>query len=185
MRRSVAALLVAILLAVVLTACGSSDTPPADAQAAQPSATPATAAQPGVAVPPGQLPGVSANTTAAEKKPEVPRKFETAPDTPLFFKQALKQKKPVIVVFYNPDEAVSKLVLGEAVAAYKNYEKSALLLLIEANKNEESASLAQQLGVTFIPYVAAIDRSGSIVFEHTGYIDNKVFELAFYRASTR
>jgi len=185
MRRSVAAFFVAALLALVLSACGSSDTPPADAQAAQPGATPATAAaQPGVAVPPGQQPGANASTTAPEK-PEVPRKFDTTPDTPLFFKQALAQKKPIMVVYYNPDEAVSKLVLGEATAAYKHYEKSALLLLIEANKNEESASLAQELGIAFIPYVAAIDRGGNIVFEHTGYIDSKVFELAFYRASTR
>lgn len=184
MRRLVAALLVAALLAVVLTSCGSSETATPEAQAAQPSATPA-AVQPGAAVPPGQQPGMNADAEALEDEPDVPREFDATPDTPLFFKQALKQEKPIIVVFFNPDEAVSKLVLGEAAAAYKHYEKSALLFLIEADKNEGSASLAQELGVDFIPYVAAIDRSGTIVFEHTGYIDSKVFELAFYRASIR
>lgn len=184
MRRSLAALVVAALLALVLTSCGSSDTGTPEAQAAQPSETPAAAAvQPGAAVPPGQQPGLDA--PAPEEEPKVPREFDATPDTPLFFKQALKQEKPIIVVFFNPDEAVSKLVLGEAAAAYKHYEKSALLLLIEADKNEGSASLAHELGVAFIPYVAAIDRSGTIVFEHTGYIDSKVFELAFYRASIR
>lgn len=161
-----------IILAFALASCSGSPsgTPAASTSTASSSTTGTPSA---------------AGTQTASPAPvalSVPRKFETNKDTPAFFLQALKKKDPILIAFYNDDDPISKEVLAQIKIVYDKYNGSATFLQLKSDLNEQVSNLAEQFHVGFIPYIAVINRQGVVIFEKTGYVDNKVIEQAVYDA---
>ena len=112
----------------------------------------------------------------------VPRPFASNERTPTFFSDALKQKEPILIAFYNNEDSISKEVLAEIKIVSDSYDQSATFLILKPDDNDETSRLAEQLAVGFTPYIAVLNRDGTIIFEKTGYIDSKVIEQAVYDA---
>lgn len=157
------------ILSISLAGCGSSS--PAATASDTSATTTATVSTTGTpAVPPAPV------------KLSVPRKFETDKNTPTFFIEALKKKQPILIVFYNDDDPISKEVLPEVKTVYDKYNGSVIFLQLKSDLNEQVSNLAEQFHIGFIPYMAVINRDGTIIFEKTGYVDSKVIEQAVYDA---
>ena len=121
-------------------------------------------------------------STIKPKSLTVPRSFSVNERTPTFFADALKQKEPILIAFYNSEDSISKEVLAEIKIVSDKYSQSATFLILKPDENEETSRLAEQLEVGFTPYIAVLNRDGTIIFEKTGYIDSKVIEQAVYDA---
>jgi len=154
-----------ITLSFYLIGCGGSSGSTASSTE---TASPGTAAPTGGAVKPKSL--------------SVPRQFTANERTPSFFADALKQKEPILIAFYNSEDSISKEVLAEIKIVSDNYSQSATFLILKPDENEETSRLTEQLEVGFTPYIAVLNRDGTIIFEKTGYIDSKVIEQAVYDA---
>jgi hypothetical protein len=174
-------LVVATLLItlVILAGCSSGSAPTQTGADTSPS-TPSSSTSSSSPAPATSSSGTSAQTTA---KP-LPRPFEVKPNaTPQFFIDSLKQKKPVLVFFYGND-TTSKKVTSEVKKVTEDpaYAAALIVHLLDIESSKEVTKLAEQFEVSFIPYLAVLDRNGQIVFEKTGYIDSKVIEQAVYSA---
>ncbi len=121
-------------------------------------------------------------STIKPRNSVVPRPFTSNERTPVFFTDALKQKEPILIAFYNSEDSVSKEVLAEIKIVSDKYGQSAKFLILKPDDNEETSRLAEQLDVGFTPYISVLNRDGTIIFEKTGYIDSKVIEQAVYDA---
>ncbi len=127
-------------------------------------------------------PETAGGSAIKPKNSVVPRPFTSDERTPVFFTDALKQKEPILIAFYNSEDSVSKEVLAEIKIVSDKYGQSATFLILKPDDNEETSRLAEQLDVGFTPYISVLNRDGTIIFEKTGYIDSKVIEQAVYDA---
>lgn len=160
-------ILTVLLFVLIQAGCGgSSGTSASSTQTASPESSETAGASGGIQI----------------KKLEVPRKFESNENTPAFFMEALKKKEPILVAFYNEDDSISKEILAEIKVVYDKYNGSATFLQLKPDLNEQTSILAEQLQVHFTPYVAVLNREGTIIFEKTGYVDSKIIEQAVYDA---
>lgn len=169
-------LLVATLLItlVMLAGCSSGSV---STQTGAESSPPASTSSPAPTT------GGSGTSVEPTAKP-LPRPFEVKPNvTPQFFVDSLKQKKPVLVFFYGND-TTSKRVTNEVkkVTEDPTYAAALIVHLLDIESSQEVTKLAEQFEVSFIPYLAVLDRDGQIVFEKTGYLDSKLIEQAVYSA---
>lgn len=123
---------------------------------------------------------VSATTPLAEPI-TLPKKFEVDRTTPEFFKEALEKKRPLVVFFYSEEDTVSDMV-RESIKniAEKPQYSDVIFLALNIKKPEHVFGLIKPLGVTYTPFVAVIDDTGTIVKEFSGYVDEKVLEQAVY-----
>lgn len=189
--RIVAAVFVAILMTMALAACGSADSASSEtsgtATGAVTSGTPSASATPPAPV---------------ETVLEVPRTFEIDENaTPQFFQDALKEKMPLVVIFYS-DDSISKEVLASVNQVYNDDKYSGVVKFLflkiddeeasdqaldesEKSRREETIELAKEFGVGFVPHTAVLDRNGTVVFEKKGFFETKVFEQAVYSASNK
>jgi hypothetical protein len=179
--KKIAVLLVAVVLTITLVACSGGSPEPADnTDAAAPNP-----AQPAAQTPPA---------TAPKVEPVLPRPFEQKTTTPAFFLEALKQKEPLLVFFYN-DDPVSQDVMAEVKQAseHKNYAGAVKLILLrlpEAGENDpealrvsqEAIKLVEEFSVSYVPYMAVLNRDGQIIFEKNGFVDSLIIEQALYDA---
>ena len=164
--KKIAVLVLAVTIAFILTSCGGSE------------GTPATST--GTVSP--ETSGTTASIVMAPVILEVPRPFETSKETPKFFLKALKAKDPILLAFYNDDDSISREVLAEIKIVQEKYQGAATFLVLKSDLNDQTSSLAEQFKVGFIPYMAVLNRKGTIIFEKTGYVDNQVIEQAVYDA---
>lgn len=164
MRKVFVAIIALIAAVLMLTGCGSSS--------AKTAATTGTVAPTATSTP----------EPAVEKKLPVPREFESDDKTPRFFMEALKKKDPILITFYNDDDIISKEVLAEIKIVFDKYDGTVTFLQLKSDLNAQVSNLADQFSIGFIPYTAVLNRNGTIIFEKTGYIDNKVIEQAVYNA---
>lgn len=169
--KKVAVLIAVLSLAVVLSSCGGGSTASTEA-----SGTPGATTTPGAAVP----------VAAPAPRPGVPRPFEKTPKTPEFFVDALNKGLPVFVFFYGDDD-VSQDVLAEAKKVYedKYYSGGATFLLLKMDENDQVKKLAREFDVTYIPYVAVVNRAEVVTFEKNGYVDSQVLQQALYDAMNK
>jgi hypothetical protein len=137
-----------------------------------------------------------APAAAPARKAEVrlPRPFEQKTTTPAFFLEALKQKEPLLVFFYN-DDPLSQDVMAEVKQAseHKNYAGAVKLILLrlpEAGENDpevlrvsqEAIKLVEEFSASYVPYMAVLNRNNQIIFEKKGFVDSLVIEQALYDA---
>ena len=166
MKKVFVAIIVLITAIFILTGCGSS------------SASTAATTQTASSTATSSLPA----TATVDKKLPVPRKFEPNDKTPRFFMEALKKKEPILITFYDDDDVISKEVLSELKIVFDKYDGTVTFLQLKSDLNAQVSNLAEQFKIGFIPYTAVLNRNGTIIFEKTGYVDNKVIEQADYNA---
>lgn len=164
--KKIVLIIAVLILTVVLAGCGGSSG--GQASSTETAGSPATES--------------TATVTAKPPKLGVPRKFKIQKNTPKFFVEALKKKEPILISFYNDDDTISKEVLAEIKIVYDKYNGSVNFFNLKSDLNEQVTNLAEQFQIGFIPYIAVINRQGEIIFEKTGYVDNKVIEQAVYDA---
>lgn len=160
---------VVLILALILAGCGGGTEGTPAGTTSTVSGTTATAAG-------------TATAQAPEPRPTVPYSFVVRQDTPNFFKEALKKKTPIFLVFYTDDDPTSQAVMQEVKSVYDQYNGAADFMSLKVGENDEISRLAQQFRIGFVPYVAVINRSGTVIFEKNGYVDSKVLEQAVYNA---
>ena len=164
--KKVALLIVALVLVLALTSCGAASTVSGES-----TATPE---------------GSTTSTPAASVNQEIPRPFKVSENTPEYFQDALKTKEPLLVLFYG-DDVVSQEV-AEAVSMLhdnQKYQGVVKFLLLKMDEDEETTGLARDFTIGYIPYVAILNGSGTIIFEKHGYFDTKVLKQALYNATNK
>ncbi len=166
--KKVALLFVAVVLAFLLTSCGGSSQVSSDS-------TDTASADSSGAPPPVEEPVLS-----------VPRIFEVKPNTPQFFKDALKTRAPIMVLFYS-DDTISRDVLTEVNKIYadETYGGVVTFLLMKMGDSDRVTELAKEFAVGYIPHAAVLNRDGEVIFERKGYVDGELLEQAVYDASNK
>lgn len=165
--KKVAAVIVALFAVMVLTSCGAATTASGEASSTVAGETGAAAPSPVVAL-------------------EVPRAFEVSQNTPQFFQDVLKQKEPILLMFYAED-SISQEVMKAVQETYgnENYAGEVEFLLLKIDDSEEITELARDFAVGYIPFTAIVNRDGQVIFEKKGYVDTKVLEQALYIATNK
>ncbi len=161
--KKVAPLIVALVLVLALTSCGAATT--ASGESTATASNEATV------------------TAAIQVVLEVPRAFEVSKNTPQFFQEALKEKEPLLVMFYSED-TISQEVMRSVEALYQNEKYSGVVnfLLLKMDGGDEITELARDFAVGYIPFTAVLDRDGTVIFEKQGFIDEEFLEQALYSA---
>lgn len=167
--KKVAPLIVALILVLALTSCGAASTVSGESTTTTTGTT-----------------GTTGNTTvtaAIQVVLDVPRAFEASKNTPQFFQDALKEKEPLFVMFYTED-AISQEVMRSVEILYQNEKYSGVVnfLILEMEGEDEITELARDFAVGYIPFIAVLDRDGTVIFEKQGFIDEQVLEQALYSA---
>jgi hypothetical protein len=178
--KKIAVILAVLVLITTLAACSGGSTDAGDS-AQTPDPAPADQAQ-------------QAAAPAPKAESELPRLFEQKTTTPAFFLEALKQKDPLLVFFYN-DDPVSQDVMAEVKQAseHKNYAGAVKLILLKLDPTDENdaealaifreaVKLAEEFSVSYIPYTAVLNRNNQIIFEKNGFVNSQVIEQALYDA---
>lgn len=160
--KKVALIIVALVLVLALTSCGAGTTASGESTSTT---------------------GSTTVTAAIQVVLEVPRAFQASENTPQFFQDALKEKEPLLVMFYAED-AISQEVMRSIEALYENEKYAGVVnfLLLEMNGEDEVTELARDFNVGYIPFTAVLDRDGTVIFEKQGFIDERVLEQAIYSA---
>ena len=172
--KKVVVVIAALFAVMVLTSCGAASTTSAEGTATPAAGTTAAGAS-------------AAATITPDMQLPVPRAFEvSAENTPQFFQDALKQKKPLLVMFYAED-GVSQQAMEAVETAYNNDKYAGVVdfLLLKQGDSDEITELARNFSVGYIPYTTVIDRNGQIIFEQTGFLDTKVLEQYLYIATNK
>lgn len=131
--------------------------------------------------------GATGTTPAALQKTALPVPRQVQPDaqTPLWFKDALAKKKVILIEFYSKGDPSSTKIRPEVQTVYEKYSSDILLIILDTNEAEKSATLADQFGVSYTPQISIIDKDGKVVREFRGYVDSKVIDQAVYDALHR
>ncbi len=161
--KKVAVVIVAMVFISVLTSCGAAETVSGES-----TSTPST---------------TTTVQAAIQRVLEVPREFEASANTPQFFQDALKEKEPLLVMFY-ADDAISQEVMESVDELFQNEKYAGVVnfLLLEMNGEDEITELARDFAVGYIPFTAVVDRDGTVIFEKAGFVDAEVREQALYSA---
>lgn len=160
--KKVALVIVALVLIFALTSCGAATTASGESTS---------------------TPGATAAQAAAPRVLDVPREFKATENTPQFFQDALKEKEPLLVMFYSED-AISQEVMQSVDELFQNEKYSGVVsfLLLKMNTEDEITELARDFAVGYIPFTAVLDRDGTVIFEKQGFVDGEVLEQALYSA---
>lgn len=115
---------------------------------------------------------------------ELPAKFEVNKTTPLFFKEALDKKQPLLVFFYKEGDTISDRVKKHvSEIADSPLYSNVIFLALNIEKPEHIFGLLEPLGVTYAPFIAILDSTGTIRYEFAGYVDKETVEQALYNVS--
>lgn len=163
------AVVVAFLAGALLSGCGGGG-----------ATTESTA--PGPNAPTGASTSTATQTSVVGIQPiELPAKFEVDKTTPLYFREALEKKQPIVVFLYNQGDTVSenlREVLRE-LSSDPRYQ-NVIFLAIDASRSDLVYGLAEPLGANYTPFIAVLDAEGVIRSEYPGYVDRKLLEQAIY-----
>ena len=185
MRRIVVVFVVAAL-AFVLAGCGggAEEAPAADPAVTTPDA--AAAAPPPAPVAPTYTTDRSANVD--ETTPTVFPSF-TSTITPAAFQSKLDARRPMLILFYDSKQIVTKDVRGEADAVLADYRGLIDLVTFDvsgggdARAAEAATMYASELGVQSTPHMLIVDRDAFIIWQWRGYVDRGTLGREVERAT--
>lgn len=184
MRRIVVVFVVAAL-AFVLAGCGggAEEAPAADAATDPAAAAPAPPPVPAV---PSYMTDRSENVN--EATPTVFPSF-TSTITPSAFQAKLDARRPMLILFYDSKQIVTKDVRGEADAVLADYRGLIDLVTFDVSgagdvKAAEAATMyAAELGVQSTPHILIVDRDAFIIWQWRGYVDRGTLGREVERAT--
>lgn len=137
--------------------------------------TPSTLSVRSVQAPPGMYPDEFA----------VNIKFTPNSDTPAFFVNALRQKKPIFVEFYAEGDAITDAMVLGIDELQAQYRDRVVFLLLNGDRPQTYGGLPQQLPLTYTPQVLIFNRDGTIIRSFSGYVDKDRLEQGIYDAINR
>lgn len=181
MRRTVVALVIAAL-ALVLVGCGGAEEPEVEETDAA-AAEPAPVVEP---VEPGYMADRSANLDDVE--PFVFPSFENT-ITPAAFQQKLDTRRPMLILFYDSRQLVTKDVRVEIDAVVADYRGLIDLVVFDVSgggdqKAAEAATMyAAELDVQTTPHVLVVDGGSYVTWQWRGYIERDTLRREVERAT--
>lgn len=182
MRRTVVALITAAL-AFTLVGCGGGAEEPAEAPAETPAETPAAPAAPAQ---PEYMTDRSANDNDLE--PVAFPSFVTT-ETPAVIADKLEAGRPMLILFYDPAQDVTKTLRAEVDAVVGDYRGLIELVtfnvggLSDSAPTKQAVTYATELGVATTPYLIAVDGNGFITWRWKGYVDRAYIKREVERAT--
>lgn len=183
MRRIVVAFVVATL-AFVLVGCGGGDEETTDAAAeTDAAAAPAPAPEP---VEPVYMTDRSANV---DETTPTPFPSFTTTTTPYAFQEKLDTRRPMLILFYDKGQVVTKDLRAEVDAAIEAYRGLIDLVTFDVSGDgdvkaaEDATVYATELGVQSTPHVLIVDRDAFITWQWKGYVERGVLEREVERVT--
>ncbi len=129
--------------------------------------------------------GGSTTPAAVAETLRVPRDFTVDNQTPMFFKEALEEKAPIIVLMYEPGQELSNKVKDEIAAVEEGGRfGSTIFLVLDVNNEDYVYGLADQFNASYLPHVAVLDGRGRVIREFSGFVERKLIEQALLDASS-
>jgi len=192
MRRSIAATTVLLaLLAALVSGCASSSPATPDAgSAAAPAAPTAVPAAPSAAA--GAASVIQSTPPITDPRPFPEVTIASAPPAVL---DALKNKRAICLVYYDPAQSVTvdqREVMSVLSAKFKGLiefiaydlpRASVATTASEGKTAAQVAGLAQKLKVGFMPSIVMVTRDNVITWQSTGYQDVGPLEREILRAT--
>lgn len=193
MRRLVVALVAAIVLALALTGCGGggeeAKTPAAGAAPAAGTAAPPP--PPGSAQPVAEGPNNSPEESVNPSEAFPADRMENMPK-PIV--GALQTKQAFLLFYYDSGSKATNDVRAELDAALSKYRGLIDLVAYDLAANTEAKGakgetasqavlLANQLGVSTVPYILVVDRDGKVSWRGRGFYDRSIIEREIIRAT--
>lgn len=180
MRRTVAALVAALLVLTLAGCSGGTEQAPADADAAGDAA--ASEAQ---AEQPETMSDRSANVDEATPTPFP--SFETTA-MPAVFQEKIEAHRPMLILFYDSRQLVSDDVRSQVDAALSEYRGLIDFVSFDVGGREKSAAqaaavYASELGVEGTPYILVVDRHGFVTWRWKGFVDRDIIKREVERAT--
>lgn len=133
--------------------------------------------------PPGKVVQTEEGETAAvvEVTLPVPREFKSTDNTPKYFKEALDEKKPVLLMFYS-DKGIDSLKQKDEIKyIFDEYQNDVIFMLLSIEEAEKTSQLADEFNVGDVPHISIIDPNGQVIREFRGsFVDGKVIEQIIY-----
>ena len=181
----------AVVLAAmfVLTGCGGGTDTPTTTTGTTPTTTTGATGTSGLKkIPTPSTLEVKPVDTAVNKYPDqytVNILFTPNADTPAFFADALKAKKPIFLEFYGENDAISDQMAAGIAELQQKYANQATFILLNADKPQTYGSLSEQLPVKYVPQVFVFNNKSTIIRSYTGYSDKARLDQALYDAVNR
>jgi len=132
-------------------------------------------------------------------------KFPVAEGTPQAIADAIAEKQPLIIFFFDPDQRVTNDVRAQIntviedntglvelysynLGEFASVDSDGLVQEDAAALEQDSAgqatvALARELGVKFTPHLTVVDSQGYIIFQHSGFLDADMIERQVQRAA--
>lgn len=185
MRRILVAI-VAALAVLSLTACsGSSSSSSSSTTTSTATSTPAPAPATG---------STPVNADASAIESDFPQAFPaiTTTATPAAIKQDLADAQPMLLLFYDHTQDVSKNERVQVDTALKQYRGLIDLVTFDIAKTSDgtagtaaqtAAALASDLKISRTPYIVMVDGNGFITWRFKGYVDSGIIEREILRAT--
>jgi thiol-disulfide isomerase/thioredoxin len=111
--------------------------------------------------------------------------FTPNADTPAFFSDALKKKKPILLEFYAEGDSLSDQMASGIADLQKKYADAAVFILLDSDKPQTYGALSEQLPVQYVPQIFIFNGSATIIRSYTGYVDQDRLDQALYDAVNR
>lgn len=106
-------------------------------------------------------------------------------ETPAFFSNALRQKKPIFLEFYAEGDALTDAMVLGIDELQAEYRDRVVFLLLNGDRPQTYGNLSQQLPLKYTPQVLIFNKDGTIIRSFTGYVDKEQLEQGIYDAINR
>ncbi len=111
--------------------------------------------------------------------------FKPNQDTPVFFKDALKKKKPIFLEFYGQNDILTDSMAMDISELQAQYKEQMTFILLNNDKPQTYGALASQLPIKYTPQIFIFNTKSTIIRSYTGYIDKDILEQGIYDAIYR
>ncbi len=189
MRRTLALLCISVLL-IVLSGCGggAEETPTATPQTG--ATTGGTGTQQGTEkeIPtPSTLKVNPVEKTATKYPDEYAVNIEFTPnkETPSFFVDFLKTKKPIFLQFYGENDIISDKMNAGVDELQQKYKNQMVFVLLDADRPQTYGALAEQLPIYYTPQVLIFNNKSTIIRSYQGFTDKSRLEQGIFDAIYR
>ncbi|MDY0340711.1 MAG: hypothetical protein RBS17_05830 [Coriobacteriia bacterium] len=184
MRRVFVAFVIAAMAFVLVGCGGGTEEPAADPAATEPDAAAAVPAS--EADVPEYVTDRSANLD--EATPTVFPSF-TSTTTPSTFQEKLDARRPMLILFYDSEQTVTKDVRGEIDAVLADYRGLIDLVTFDVSGGGDTVAAvaattyAAELGVQTTPHTIIVDSDAFITWQWRGYVDSDTLKREVERAT--
>lgn len=112
-------------------------------------------------------------------------KFTANKETPSFFIDALKKKKPILIEFYGEGDAISDNMVQPLIELHTKYGDKIVFIELDADKPQTYGTLSEQLPVQYVPQIFIFNKDSTIIRSFAGYVDKERLDQALYDAVNR